>query len=159
MMKGIGYSPMHRGRGCIRDSDAEDLKPMWRIVGQTDSQLFGIVGKCTMTFWQLSERTAHGGRVAEMTAEKDRLQAELNQGIEQEQSRQSGAETDGGGHTDVGGVAVACECQGVAEQQRDEARGRVEAMPGDLRAAQGEIRALRVRLRTGSTTGREKRKD
>jgi hypothetical protein len=98
-------------------------------------------------------------RVVEQTAEKDRLQAERNDRIEQEQSRQSGAETDGGGHIDVGGVAGACECQGVGEQQRDEARGRLATMPGDLRAAQGEIRALRVRLRTGSRTGGERRKD
>jgi hypothetical protein len=97
--------------------------------------------------------------VAKLTAEKNRLQAELNHRIEQEQCRQSGAETDGGGHLDVGGVAVACECQGVAERQRDEARGRLETMPGDLRAAQGEMRALRVQLRTGSTTERERRKD
>jgi hypothetical protein len=50
-----------------------------------------------------------------MTAEKDRLQAELSHRIEHEQRRQSGAEIDGGGHIDVGGVAVACKCQGVAE--------------------------------------------
>jgi hypothetical protein len=60
MMKAIGCSPMHRGRGCRRDSDTEDLKPMWPIVGQADTQLLGIMGKCTMAFWQLSERTAHG---------------------------------------------------------------------------------------------------
>jgi hypothetical protein len=94
-----------------------------------------------------------------LTAEKDRLQGELNHRTEQEQGRQSGAETDGGGHLEMGGVAVACECQGVAEQQRDEARGRLETMPGDLRAAQGEIRALRVQLRAGGTTERERRKD
>jgi hypothetical protein len=60
MMKAIGCSPMHSDRECNRDSDTQDLKTMWPLVGQAALQLLGIVGKCTMAFWQLSERTAHG---------------------------------------------------------------------------------------------------
>jgi stress-induced morphogen len=86
--------------------------------------------------------------VVEPTAEKDRLQGELNLRIEQEQTRQSDAETDGGGHLDVGVVAVAFELQRFAERQRDVAWAQLETTTADLRAAQDEIRALRVQLRS-----------
>jgi hypothetical protein len=46
-------------------------------------------------------------------------------------------------------VAVACEMQRFAEEQRDEVWDRLQAIRGDLRAAQDEISGLRVQMETG----------
>jgi hypothetical protein len=155
-MKAIGCLPMHRGRGRIWDSDTEDLKLMWPIVGQADSHLLGSMGKLYDRLWAIErENSAWRDRVAELTAEEDRLQAELNHRIEREQRRQRGAETGGQRIWTWGIVAMAFECQAFAGQQRDEAWDRLETITGGLRALRDEVRALRVRLRAAEATERE----
>jgi hypothetical protein len=79
--------------------------------------------------------------------EADRLPVTLAATGEEEPIRQGGAEADSHRVDDIGAVAVEFASQRSAEQQRDAARARLEALAGELHEAQARLASLNPDLR------------
>jgi hypothetical protein len=144
VMRNAGCEPLIRDQGRIPDRELNGIRMMWEFVERTDPSVPEVIIKLNgMVVSYEGVNRQLGANVATLRLELERLQAERDLRLEQEQIRRTGS------GVDVDGVmAWACEVEQwrFAVRRRETAERALDQAHEALRGVTAEVRSLRAQL-------------
>jgi hypothetical protein len=142
------YKPAQAEKGRIPDKRERELTRIWEVVDQAEPSVIDLLHRVVdIASAIIGESRVHREESVGPSPEADQLPMTLAATGEEGPTRQGGTEADSHPVEDIGAVAAAFAFQRSAEQQRDAAWARLEALAGQLREARAGIASLNAGLR------------